>query len=140
MDKTDKLIDWEANERKDRNSNGLDDAIEPPNVDVAASSSNLARRLREDPNADPSITGGDLDADWEEAQFGQGETPLSDSSLPGQSTSDDAGRAIGVTYEDNEVLRAGEKERERDKHRWELDPASSEDYKDRQSEERGGAK
>ena len=140
MDKTEKLIDWEENERKDRNSNGIDDGIEPPNVDVAASSSNLARRLREDPNADPSITGGDVDADWEEAQFGQGETALSDSPLPGQSAAEDAGRAIGVTYEDNEVLRAGEKERERDKHRWELDPASSEDYIERNREEGGGAK
>ena len=139
MDKTEKLIDWEENERKDRNSNGIDDAIEPPNVDVAASSSNLARRLREDPNADPSITGGDVDADWEEAQFGQGETALSDSPLPGQSVADDVGRAIGVTYEDNEVLSAGEKERERDKHRWELDPASSEDFIER-NREGGGAK
>ncbi len=140
MDKTDKLIDWEANERKDRNSNGIDDAIEPPNVDVAASTANLARRLKEDPNADPRVSGGDLDANWEDAQFGQGETALGDSPAPGQSAAEDAGRAIGVTYEDNEVLRVGEKERARDKHRWELDPASSEDYKDRLREEGGQGK
>ena len=30
MDKTEKLIDWEENERKDRNRNGLSDDIEPP--------------------------------------------------------------------------------------------------------------
>ena len=29
------------------------------------------------------------------------------------------------------MLRFGEKERERDVHRWELDPASSEDYDER---------
>lgn len=36
-----------------------------------------------------------------------------------------------VTYEDGEPLRVGQKERWRDCHRWELDPASSEDYVDR---------
>lgn len=43
----------------------------------------------------------------------------------------DMGEAVGMSYEDGEPLRVGEKERERDRHRWELDPASSEDYADR---------
>ena len=50
---------------------------------------------------------------------------------PGQGVVEEIGRAIGVTYNDNEELRFGEKERARDKQRWELDPASSEDYVDR---------
>jgi hypothetical protein len=29
------------------------------------------------------------------------------------------------------TLRTGERQRDRDKHRWELDPASSEDYANR---------
>lgn len=37
-----------------------------------------------------------------------------------------------VIYEDGEPLRVG-KGRERDCHRWELDPASSEDYAERSS-------
>jgi hypothetical protein len=41
------------------------------------------------------------------------------------------GRAAGVTYQEGEPLRAGGKEAERDAHRWELDPASSEDYAER---------
>ncbi len=41
------------------------------------------------------------------------------------------GEAIGVTYRDNEELRLVEKERRRDAHRWELDPASSDDYCER---------
>jgi hypothetical protein len=41
------------------------------------------------------------------------------------------GRALGVTYADTETLAPGEKEAERDAHRWELDPASSEDYAER---------
>jgi len=36
-----------------------------------------------------------------------------------------------VEYQDNEELQAGNKVGKRDKKRWELDPASSEDYKDR---------
>ena len=41
---------------------------------------------------------------------------------------DEIGRAVGVTYQEGEPLRTGEKEHERDEHRWELDPASAEDY------------
>jgi hypothetical protein len=52
-------------------------------------------------------------------------------STPGQSQVDDIGAAMGVTYQDNEELKFGEKERSRDKQRWELDPASSDDYQER---------
>ena len=46
------------------------------------------------------------------------------------------GHAIGLTYEDDEPLRAGDKEEERDLHRWELDPASAADYEERAHESR----
>lgn len=36
-----------------------------------------------------------------------------------------------VIYEDGEPLRVGEKEHDRDRHRWELDPVSAEDYIER---------
>jgi len=41
------------------------------------------------------------------------------------------GRAVGVDYEDNEELKSAKKIERRDKKRWELDPASAEDYKER---------
>jgi hypothetical protein len=44
---------------------------------------------------------------------------------------DELGIALGLTYQDDEALRAGGKEEERDRHRWELDPASAEDYVER---------
>ena len=135
MDKRDKLIDWEENERKDRNRNGLDDRIEPPVPDVKAGSSKLAARLREDSSADPTITGGDLDANWANAQFSGDESAVSSAPTPDQNVVDDIGRAMGVTYQDNEELKVGEKERSRDKKRFELDPASSEDWKERNREE-----
>jgi hypothetical protein len=131
MDKTDKLIDWEENERKDRNRNGIDDDIEPPIPDVRAGSAKLAERLRNDPLADPIITGGDLDADFDQAQATGDESAVSSMSTPDQNVVEEIGAAMGIRYEDNEELKVGEKERSRDKKRWELDPASSEDYQDR---------
>lgn len=135
MDKTDKLIDWEENERKDRNRNGIDDRIEPPIPDIKAGSARLANRIREDGAADPVVTGGDLDANWANAQFSGDESAVSSSPTPDQGEVDDIGRAMGVTYQDNEELRVGEKERDRDKKRFELDPASSDDWQDRNRDE-----
>ena len=48
---------------------------------------------------------------------------------------EEIGEALGVTYEDNEPLHTTEKVGERDRKRWELDPASSEDYNDRVNRE-----
>ncbi len=134
MDKTEKLIDWEENERKDRNRNGIDDDIEPPIPDVKAGSAKLAHRLREDPNADPKITGGDLDANWTNAQFSGDESAVSSAPTPDQGVVEEIGEAMGITYADEEELKVGEKERSRDRRRWELDPASSDDYNDRARE------
>jgi hypothetical protein len=140
MDKTDKLIDWKEDERKDLNRNGIDDDIEPPIPDVKAGSARLAHRLRDDPNADPTITGGDLDASWENAQFSGDESAVSSNPTPDQDVVDEIGQAMGVSYADEEELKVGEKERSRDKRRWELDPASSDDYNDRAREEIEGRK
>lgn len=131
MDKTEKLIDWEEDERKDRNRNGLRDDIEPPAVDISASAANLANRLQNDALADPTITAGDLDAQWEGAQFSGDESAVSSMTTPDNNVVDDIGTAMGVTYQDSEELKFGEKERSRDHKRWELDPASSDDYQDR---------
>ena len=134
MDKTEKLIDWQENERKDRNRNGLDDRIEPPIPDVTAGSRKLADRLRNDGLADPAVTAGDLDAQWESAQFSGDESAVSSMPTPENNQVDAIGNSMGINYADDEELKAGEKERERDRHRWELDPASSEDYQDRTRE------
>lgn len=44
---------------------------------------------------------------------------------------DESSEAYGVRYAADEELWLGVKEHERDRHRWELDPASSEDYRER---------
>jgi hypothetical protein len=79
----------------------------------------------------PALTGGDVDADWESAYSVGDEAPGGDNPTPDQDIVDDIGKAVGVEYEDNEELKGADKVAKRDKHRWELDPASSEDYNDR---------
>jgi Family of unknown function (DUF6335) len=82
----------------------------------------------------PVMTAGDVDADWEDAYSVGDEAPGGDNPTPDQDRVDDIGKALGVTYDDNEELKASDKIADRDKHRWELDPASSEDYPDRDRE------
>jgi len=77
------------------------------------------------------VTGGDPDVDIEDAYFTGEEAPGGDNPTPDQDIVDDIGKALGVEYEDNEELKGADKVADRDKKRWELDPASSEDYKDR---------
>lgn len=136
MDKTEKLIDWKEDERKDRNRDGIDDELEPSIPDVSAGSRKLAERLREHTDTSPILSGGDIDARWEDADGGGEESVAGSASTPGQDNVQEIGEALGITYQDNEELKVGEKEENRDKHRWELDPASSEDYQDRAREEK----
>ncbi|HVH27749.1 MAG TPA: DUF6335 family protein [Vicinamibacterales bacterium] len=78
-----------------------------------------------------AITGGDVDTDLEDAYFTGDGAPGGDNPSPDQDIVDDIGRALGVEYQDNEELKAADKVTARDRKRWELDPASSEDYRDR---------
>lgn len=76
------------------------------------------------------LAGGDPDAEWDHPDDGTaavgGSTPT-----PDQDIVDDLGRAAGVTYETNEPIAPEDKVAARDEHRWEVDPASSEDYQER---------
>jgi hypothetical protein len=94
----------------------------------------LRQALREHTETSPAFTGGDVDADWKNAYATGDEAPGGDNPTPDQDRVDDIGKALGVQYEDNEELKAVDKIADRDRHRWELDPASSEDYRDRQKD------
>ena len=118
----------------DLNDNGIDDEIEPPFVDVTAGSRQLADRLENNQGTDPTLSGGDIDARWDDAESGGDETVGGSTATPGRNDLDAIGEAVGVTYAEGEELNAGEKTERRDRHRWELDPASSEDYVDRTKE------
>ncbi|MGP0594806.1 DUF6335 family protein [Nitrospira sp. T9] len=75
------------------------------------------------------LFGGDLDATMDAGSSGD-ETVGGSNPTPDQDTVDELGEAVGLTFDNSEEL-AGEKVYDRDTHRWELDPASSEDYAER---------
>ena len=126
--------------RLDRARRTLDDTVPTPpsslDLDRHGSAARTGRReleheLSEHHGATPAITGGDVDADWEQAYFSGDEAPGGDNPTPDQEVVDDIGKSLGVQYDDSEELKSTDKVSKRDKHRWELDPASSEDYKER---------
>lgn len=117
-----------------------DDIVPTPpsslDLDRTASAARTGRRemrerLDEHTETSPALTAGDVDADWESAYSVGDEAPGGDNPTPDQDVVDDIGKAVGVQYEDNEELKGEAKISKRDKHRWELDPASSEDFNDR---------
>jgi hypothetical protein len=87
-------------------------------------------KLRKHTGTGPALTSGDVDADWESAESIGDEAPGGDNPTPDQDVVDDIGRALGVEYEDDEELQGGAEIKERDRHRWELDPASKDDFDD----------
>ena len=117
-----------------------DDIVQTPpsslDFDRSASSARSGRReLRErydeHTETSPALTGGDVDADWESAYSVGDEAPGGDNPTPDQDLVDDIGRAVGVEYQDNEELKGEAKIAKRDRNRWELDPASSDDWDER---------
>lgn len=91
----------------------------------------LVERLRSRTPGGPEITAGDVDADWEAAESVGDEAPGGDNPTPDQDVVDEIGRALGVEYDDDEELKGGDEIADRDRHRWELDPGSSEDFDDK---------
>ncbi len=89
------------------------------------------QRAKEHTEGGQTLTGGDVDSDWNDAYSSGEETPGGDMSTPDQDVVEEIGRALGVEYEDAEELKGAEKIESRDRNRWEYDPASAEDYKDR---------
>jgi hypothetical protein len=127
---------------RERRMVGDDDDIVSPtppsslNLDRSASSARSGRqelkeRYDKHTETSPALTGGDVDADWESAYSTGDEAPGGDNPTPDQNNVDDIGLALGVEYEDNEELEGADKIEERDRHRWEDNPASSDDFDER---------
>jgi len=126
-------------ERERKKLREVEESVQGPpsslNMDRHGSSARSGRatlrQAKKDHNeTSPAMTGGDVDADWEDAYAVGDEAPGGDNPTPDQDIVDEIGAALGVTYQDDEELKAADKIIERDRHRWELDPASAEDYKD----------
>lgn len=88
----------------------------------------LRDTLRKNNSASPRLTGGDVDANWQNAESQGDESPGGDNPTPDQDVVDEIGRALGVEYADDEELQGGAEIGERDAHRWELDPNSKDDF------------
>jgi hypothetical protein len=130
-----------ALDRARRQLRDIEETVEGPpsslDMERGPSAARSGRRKLQDTMGEhhetgPAMTGGDVDADWEDAYAVGDEAPGGDNPTPDQDIVDDIGKALGVQYADNEELKGADKITERDKHRWELDPASSDDYKERE--------
>lgn len=82
-------------------------------------------------NPDATLTGGDIDADYEQASVVGDEAVGGTVATPDQDVVDELGAAVGLELDDRTFLRTEDILEERDDRRWELDPKSSEDYGDR---------
>ncbi len=78
-----------------------------------------------------ATAGGDVETDAAESTVGE-ESVGGGNPTPDQNVVEDLGKAMGLTYEDEEPLGGEQKLHGRDVHRWELNPASSEDFTARQ--------
>ncbi|MFL7812502.1 MAG: DUF6335 family protein [Anaerolineales bacterium] len=88
------------------------------------------RELEEDlkyTSVSPRLSGGDLDADWKDANSTGEETVGGTTPTPDQDMVDELGEAVGLTYKGDEELGGGEKLAERDRQRWELNPESAQE-------------
>lgn len=75
----------------------------------------------------PILSGGDLDAAWDQAADAGEEAVGGSVATPDQDVVEELGEAVGLVYDDDEPLRTAEILEERDHHRWELDPESEDE-------------
>lgn len=94
----------------------------PDDLTVSFPSEEYQHQMEEHTSKTPALSGGDADAEQsgEEAVGGTVATP-------DQDVVEEIGKAVGITYNDDEPLDTEEKLRRRDAHHWELNPASAED-------------
>ena len=98
---------------------------------ASSGADDLRGRLASHTGTGPAITAGDVDANWEAAETVGDEAPGGDNPTPDQDVVDEIGKALGVEYNDDEELQGGDEIAARDHDRWELDPASSDDFDER---------
>lgn len=97
----------------------------------------LEEDLEEHHSTSPRLSGGDLDADWASANQAGEETVGGSTPTPDQDRVDELGEAAGLTFQDDEPLHGGDKLEERDRHRWELNPASADEREEGASQDEG---
>jgi hypothetical protein len=127
-----------AGSREQASEDRLAEALGEPSAEVKAAfaeashlgdggGERMVEKLRQHSDTSPQLSGGDVDAAWEDAAVGE-ESVAGDNPTPDQDEVDELGAAMGIEYEQGERLHTTEKIERRDLHRWELDPASSEGF------------
>lgn len=91
----------------------------------------MRQRDRQFNQADAILTGGDIDANYEQANAVGDEAVGGTAATPDQDVVDELGAAVGVEMADREYVHTTEILTTRDDRRWELDPKSSDDYQER---------
>lgn len=87
----------------------------------------LAERIAH-PETSPSLSGGDVDADWQRAMSDGEEAVGGSVPTPDQDVVDEIGRALGVEQPaDGEVYTSAEILRQRDRDYWRLEREAEED-------------
>jgi Family of unknown function (DUF6335) len=84
--------------------------------------------------ASPELTGGDIDANYEQANAVGDESVGGTVVTPDMDIVDNLGKAVGLEMDDSNFLHTSEILEQRDDQRWELEPKSSEDYQERRDE------
>ncbi|MGI0494913.1 DUF6335 family protein [Alkalinema pantanalense CENA528] len=91
----------------------------------------VLQQLQNHSSTGASTTGGDFNIDQSLAQVSGEEAVGGTAPTPEQNVVEDLAVAVGIEIPDREWLHTTEMLENRDSHRWELDPKSSEDYSDR---------
>ena len=88
-----------------------------------------ALREREiNPGLGPTLTGGDVDADWQRAASSGEEAVGGSVATPDQDVVDEIGEALGVPQAPDAQVRTSEEIlRDRDRHYWDLERKASDD-------------
>ncbi len=98
-------------------------------------SGDLKREMGQHTSESPKLSGGDVDAAWDAADEVGEEAVGGTTPTPDQDIVDELGEAVGLTYSDTEPLHTDDKLSDRERNRWELDPASDPEYQERIKEE-----
>jgi Family of unknown function (DUF6335) len=91
----------------------------------------MQAQRREYTETSPELTGGDVDAYWQDADAVGDEAVGGTAPTPDQNVTEELAAAVGLEMSDATFLRTNDILEERDDRRWELDPKSSEDYQER---------
>lgn len=106
------------------------DVREVMNADIENAprdSHELKERFEQHNATSPVTSGGDIDADWEEAQDSGAESVGGHNPTPGQSNAEANAKAMGIEFQDNQPIDMIGKLEKRDEDRYELDQNSKAD-------------